>query len=61
MIFDRFSRLDQARDSAFGGFGLEMSIIKSVVLAHQGHVTLDDSPLGGLRLLISAPVRPHQS
>jgi len=35
MIFDRFSRLDQARDSASGGFGLGMSIIRSAVLAHQ--------------------------
>ena len=61
MIFDRFTRLDQARDSASGGFGLGMSIIKSVVMAHQGELTLDESPLGGLRVKISAPIRPRQS
>ena len=60
MIFDRFTRLDNARDSASGGFGLGMSIIKSVVLAHQGDLALDDSPLGGLRVEISAPTRPRQ-
>jgi two-component system OmpR family sensor kinase len=60
MIFDRFTRLDQARDSSTGGFGLGMSIIKSVVVAHQGELALDDSPLGGLRVEISAPTRPRQ-
>jgi len=61
IVFDRFTRLDQARDSASGGFGLGMSIIKSVVMAHQGELTLDESPLGGLRVKISAPIRPRQS
>jgi two-component system OmpR family sensor kinase len=61
MVFDRFTRLDQARDTTSGGFGLGMSIIKSVVLAHQGELTLDDSPLGGLRVQISAPVKRRQS
>ncbi len=61
MIFDRFTRLGQARDSASGGFGLGMSIIKSVVVAHQGKLILSDSPLGGLRIKISAPTRPRQS
>ena len=61
MIFDRFTRLDLARDSSAGGFGLGMSIIKSVVLAHQGELALDDSPLGGLRVEISAPTKPRQS
>ena len=61
MIFDRFTRLDLARDSSAGGFGLGMSIIKSVVLAHQGELALDDGPLGGLRVEISAPTKPRQS
>jgi len=58
-VFDRFTRLDQARDVTSGGFGLGMSIIKSVVLAHQGELTLVDSPLGGLRVRISGPVKPR--
>jgi len=61
LIFDRFTRLDKARDSASGGFGLGMSIIKSIVLAHNGELELDESPMGGLRVRISAPVRPRQS
>ena len=60
-MFDRFTRLDQARDVTSGGFGLGMSIIKSVVLAHQGELKLYDSPLGGLRVQIRAPVKPRQS
>jgi len=60
-VFDRFTRLDKARDITSGGFGLGMSIIKSVVMAHRGELTLDESPLGGLRVRISGPVKPHQS
>jgi len=60
-IFDRFTRLDKARDSASGGFGLGMSIIKSVVLAQNGELELHESPMGGLRVWISAPVRPRPS
>ena len=61
LIFDRFTRLDKARDSASGGFGLGMSIIKSVVLAQNGELELHESPMGGLRVWISAPVRPRPS
>lgn len=61
MVFDRFTRLDKARDSTSGGFGLGMSIIKTIVTAHQGQLTLGESPLGGLRVQISAPTKPRQS
>ncbi len=55
-LFDRFARLDDSRSSETGGFGLGMSIVKATVDAHGGHIYLDESPNGGLRITISVPL-----
>ena len=49
-VFERFSRLDESRSRDTGGFGLGMSIIKSVVDKHQGKIFLEDSKFGGLKI-----------
>jgi len=51
-IFEPFVRLEQSRSRAEGGAGLGLSIVQSVVKAHQGRLTLDESPLGGARFTI---------
>lgn len=55
-VTERFTRLDESRSSTTGGFGLGMSIIASVVDAHEGHLELAESPAGGLRIRITAPL-----
>jgi len=60
-LFDRFYRPDKSRSRRTGGFGLGLSIVKSVVTAHGGTVDLAAPPEGGLvvtvRLPIAAPRR----
>ena len=54
-VFERFSRLDESRSRDTGGFGLGMSIIKSVVDKHKGQIFLEDSAFNGLRIRLIFP------
>lgn len=54
-VLERFTRLDDARTRATGGYGLGLAIVAEVVAAHGGTVTVLDAPLGGARLLLRLP------
>ncbi len=54
-VFDRFVRLDEARDRPGGGAGLGLAIAREIARAHGGDVLLEDSPLGGLRATVRLP------
>lgn len=41
MIFERFYRLDESRNSGMGGHGIGMSAAKAIVTAHGGTITAD--------------------
>ncbi|HEV2982557.1 MAG TPA: ATP-binding protein [Solirubrobacteraceae bacterium] len=62
-VFDRFNRVDAARDRASGGAGLGLAIVRAIVDAHGGSVTAQTSPAGGacIRLVlprfVAAPAR----
>ena len=51
-----FIRLESSRNKQTGGTGLGLSIASDVVLSHGGNMTLDTSPLGGLRVMIKLPI-----
>jgi signal transduction histidine kinase len=52
-LFDRFFRPDRSRSRKTGGFGLGLSIVKSVATAHGGSVQLVAPPTGGLAVTVS--------
>ncbi|MBE3011052.1 HAMP domain-containing protein [Microbispora sp. NEAU-D428] len=54
-VFDRFTRLDDARSRDDGGAGLGLAIVRTTVEAHGGTVHLEDaSP--GLRVVVRLPL-----
>ncbi|CAN7580708.1 ATP-binding protein [Mesorhizobium sp. LjNodule214] len=54
-VFKPFLRLDAARNLDASGTGLGLSIARDIARSHGGDIVLDDSPLGGLRAIITVP------
>lgn len=55
--FTPFSRLDESRNQNIKGVGLGMAIARDTIRAHGGEITLEKSPMGGLRAMIELPLR----
>ncbi len=55
-VFRPFNRLEQSRNVETGGVGLGLTIARDVVHGHGGDITLNTSPMGGLRAQIRLPV-----
>jgi signal transduction histidine kinase len=56
-VFDRFTRLDDARNRDSGGAGLGLAIVRELVRMHGGAVTLGDAG-PGLRVAVTLPPAP---
>lgn len=54
-VFERFTRLDDARDRQHGGAGLGLAIVAEIVAAHGGSASVKDAPLGGARFEVILP------
>lgn len=54
-VFKPFVRLDKARNQDASGTGLGLSIARDIARSHGGDITLDSSPLGGLRAVVMVP------
>jgi len=55
VVFERFVRLDQARERDAGGSGLGLAIARELAREMHGDVTLDEAPGGGLRAVLELP------
>jgi two-component system osmolarity sensor histidine kinase EnvZ len=55
-VFKPFVRLDEARNQDQSSTGLGLSIARDIAHNHGGDVNLHDSPLGGLRVIITLPL-----
>ncbi|WP_204013808.1 sensor histidine kinase [Sphaerimonospora thailandensis] len=57
VVFQRFTRLEQARKKDAGGSGLGLSIARQVAQSHNGALTIEDSEVGA-RFVLRLPVAP---
>jgi two-component system, OmpR family, osmolarity sensor histidine kinase EnvZ len=53
-----FTRLDPSRNLNAKGVGLGLAIARDVARGHGGELTLQSSPMGGLRALVRIPASP---
>jgi signal transduction histidine kinase len=54
-VFERFVRLDHARQRDRGGAGLGLAVVAEIVADHGGRVSAGVSPTGGARLEVRLP------
>jgi signal transduction histidine kinase len=59
-IFERFYRVDEARNRATEGTGLGLAIVKSLVEGMNGRITLRSQPNEGSVLTIALPLWTKQ-
>ncbi|MDD3669204.1 MAG: ATP-binding protein [Alphaproteobacteria bacterium] len=60
-VFKAFYRLEESRNTATGGVGLGLTIARDIILSHGGTISLSDSPLGGLRVVMALPLKTRET
>jgi len=55
-LFNRFYRVDEARTKDTGGNGLGLSIVKSIIDMHSGHIIVDSEVNKGTTVTLKLPV-----
>jgi signal transduction histidine kinase len=55
-VFERFARLDDARDRDAGGTGLGLAIVRELLRRSDASISLQDNPSGqGLAAVVHLP------
>lgn len=57
-VFERFWRGELANQQAIGGTGIGLAIVAELAALGEGTVTVEDSPSGGARFLVTFPSAP---
>ncbi len=55
-VFKPFLRLDESRNLDESGTGLGLAIARDIARNHGGDINLHESPLGGLRVIVTLPM-----
>jgi signal transduction histidine kinase len=59
-VFEPFYRVDKARTPQRSGFGLGLSLAKTIVEAHGGRITIASEPGNGTQVRIHLPRTPDK-
>ncbi len=57
MVFDPFFRLDNSRDRSTGGYGLGLTVARSIARSHGGDITIANRDKGGLQVTFRLPIQ----
>lgn len=55
VMLEPFSRMETSRNRGTGGAGLGLAVVRTLVEAHGGSVTIGDAPTGGCRVTLTLP------
>lgn len=60
-LFEPLYRADASRSRRLGGSGLGLAICRAIARSHGGQIEAGDSPLGGLRVVVTLRLQPEGS
>ena len=60
-IFEHFYRADESRARSSGGTGMGLAIVKSLVEAHGGHVSVESAPGTGSVFTVTLPRQSQEA
>ena len=60
-LFNRLFRVEQSRNRSLGGAGLGLAICQQIVTAHNGKISVNHSPTGGLWVQVTLPLLRESS
>lgn len=55
MIFERFYRADRSRNRKTGGVGIGLAIVKAIVSAHGGKISVESEKGHGAKFVVALP------
>ena len=55
MIFERFYRADRSRNRKTGGVGIRLAIVKAIVSAHGGKISVESEEGHGAKFIVALP------
>jgi signal transduction histidine kinase len=56
VLLEPFVRIETSRSRNTGGAGLGLAIVRNLIEAHEGTVTIGDAPKGGARITVELPL-----